>query len=196
MPELKSVSAEHLQAAVDAILGLDPSQAPSDPVALNERLSQPQKGLTETLVMFVHQANSKHFQRALPLVYVLTEAVTRAYPEEMKEEIRSKAFAMSIATSAQEAKAAIEGAKDGAVRTRQPALVDFVDRQLLAEEGFAAKLAADERTGLYALCLGTIRVLDRQISGAEKPVVAEKLPGRNDPCHCGSGKKFKKCHGA
>jgi len=24
----------------------------------------------------------------------------------------------------------------------------------------------------------------------------EKLPGRNDPCPCGSGKKFKKCHGA
>jgi SEC-C motif-containing protein len=24
---------------------------------------------------------------------------------------------------------------------------------------------------------------------------AEKAPGRNDPCHCGSGKKFKKCHG-
>lgn len=23
----------------------------------------------------------------------------------------------------------------------------------------------------------------------------EKLPGRNDPCWCGSGKKFKKCHG-
>ncbi|OWQ86117.1 hypothetical protein CDN98_13975 [Roseateles terrae] len=20
--------------------------------------------------------------------------------------------------------------------------------------------------------------------------------GRNDPCHCGSGKKFKQCHGA
>ncbi len=23
----------------------------------------------------------------------------------------------------------------------------------------------------------------------------DALPGRNDPCHCGSGKKFKKCHG-
>jgi uncharacterized protein YecA (UPF0149 family) len=23
---------------------------------------------------------------------------------------------------------------------------------------------------------------------------AEKI-GRNDPCHCGSGKKFKHCHG-
>jgi len=29
-----------------------------------------------------------------------------------------------------------------------------------------------------------------------KPYVAPTLPGRNDPCHCGSGKKFKKCHGA
>ncbi|MDE7167190.1 MAG: preprotein translocase subunit SecA [Bacteroidaceae bacterium] len=28
-----------------------------------------------------------------------------------------------------------------------------------------------------------------------KPFVAEKLPGRNDPCPCGSGKKFKNCHG-
>jgi uncharacterized protein len=22
------------------------------------------------------------------------------------------------------------------------------------------------------------------------------VPGRNDPCYCGSGKKYKKCHGA
>ena len=27
------------------------------------------------------------------------------------------------------------------------------------------------------------------------PLVKEKLPGRNDPCPCGSGKKFKNCHG-
>lgn len=26
-----------------------------------------------------------------------------------------------------------------------------------------------------------------------EPVRAEKLPGRNEPCPCGSGKKFKKC---
>jgi uncharacterized protein YecA (UPF0149 family) len=26
-------------------------------------------------------------------------------------------------------------------------------------------------------------------------VVAEQV-GRNDPCPCGSGKKYKKCHGA
>ena len=28
------------------------------------------------------------------------------------------------------------------------------------------------------------------------PRRAEAAPGRNDPCPCGSGKKFKKCHGA
>jgi preprotein translocase subunit SecA len=27
------------------------------------------------------------------------------------------------------------------------------------------------------------------------PVRAEKTPGRNDPCFCGSGKKYKMCHG-
>ena len=27
------------------------------------------------------------------------------------------------------------------------------------------------------------------------PVIKDKLPGRNEPCPCGSGKKFKNCHG-
>jgi preprotein translocase subunit SecA len=31
--------------------------------------------------------------------------------------------------------------------------------------------------------------------GARTPVPAGKI-GRNDPCYCGSGKKYKKCHGA
>ncbi len=29
----------------------------------------------------------------------------------------------------------------------------------------------------------------------QAPIVKDKLPGRNDPCPCGSGKKFKNCHG-
>ena len=28
-----------------------------------------------------------------------------------------------------------------------------------------------------------------------EPIVKSKMPGRNDPCPCGSGKKFKNCHG-
>ena len=29
----------------------------------------------------------------------------------------------------------------------------------------------------------------------QQPVIAEKQPGRNDACPCGSGKKYKQCHG-
>jgi preprotein translocase subunit SecA len=31
--------------------------------------------------------------------------------------------------------------------------------------------------------------------GAQKPATSDKV-GRNDPCPCGSGKKYKRCHGA
>jgi preprotein translocase subunit SecA len=34
------------------------------------------------------------------------------------------------------------------------------------------------------------------IAGRRQPVRVEKRPGRNDPCYCGSGKKYKNCHGA
>ncbi len=29
----------------------------------------------------------------------------------------------------------------------------------------------------------------------QQPIVKDKMPNRNDPCPCGSGKKFKNCHG-
>jgi preprotein translocase subunit SecA len=32
-------------------------------------------------------------------------------------------------------------------------------------------------------------------AAAPEPVRADKKPGRNDPCFCGSGKKYKACHG-
>ena len=33
------------------------------------------------------------------------------------------------------------------------------------------------------------------LSNPPKTIVAEKKVGRNDPCSCGSGKKYKKCCG-
>ena len=36
---------------------------------------------------------------------------------------------------------------------------------------------------------------DTRAQQQRSPVVKDKLPGRNDPCPCGSGKKFKNCHG-
>ena len=36
---------------------------------------------------------------------------------------------------------------------------------------------------------------DTRAQQSREPIVKDKLPGRNDPCPCGSGKKFKNCHG-
>ena len=61
---------------------------------------------------------------------------------------------------------------------------------------------------LKCLLKGIERPAIRQMRGTGEPVCAihalEGLPsdfanrnvGRNDKCHCGSGKKFKKCHGS
>jgi uncharacterized protein len=41
-----------------------------------------------------------------------------------------------------------------------------------------------------------LREMWRSIGPRVPTLHREDLPGRNDPCHCGSGKKFKKCCGA
>lgn len=41
-----------------------------------------------------------------------------------------------------------------------------------------------------------LRQLWRSLGPRQEPVVKPAEPGRNDPCWCGSGKKFKKCCGA
>ncbi len=38
-------------------------------------------------------------------------------------------------------------------------------------------------------------VTNRAEERVRAPVTATKEPGRNEPCPCGSGKKYKKCHG-
>jgi preprotein translocase subunit SecA len=38
--------------------------------------------------------------------------------------------------------------------------------------------------------------VDEPVAVQQRRVDANEQLGRNDPCWCGSGKKFKKCHGA
>ena len=52
-------------------------------------------------------------------------------------------------------------------------------------------------TGVAAATVGRetpITAVGDQHRGRTEQAVAKKI-GRNDPCHCGSGKKYKKCHG-
>ena len=62
----------------------------------------------------------------------------------------------------------------------------------------AASMAAEDRVGdLDAAFDGAI---DAEIDSADpdfvqQPIRVDKTPGRNEPCFCGSGKKYKLCHG-
>ncbi|MBI5181192.1 MAG: SEC-C domain-containing protein [Nitrospirae bacterium] len=40
-----------------------------------------------------------------------------------------------------------------------------------------------------------IRLYSLKHASQLKPVEKPEMPGRNEPCFCGSGKKYKKCHG-
>jgi uncharacterized protein len=40
-----------------------------------------------------------------------------------------------------------------------------------------------------------LREIWRSIGARVVQVIREETPGRNDPCSCGSGKKYKKCCG-
>jgi preprotein translocase subunit SecA len=63
----------------------------------------------------------------------------------------------------------------------------------------AASMTAEDRVGdLDAAFDGAV---DAEMGGVDpevvqQPVRVDKTPGRNEPCFCGSGKKYKLCHGA
>lgn len=74
--------------------------------------------------------------------------------------------------------------------------LNWVDRQLaLGREAVLAELQ-DSR---YQLIDSTIRELEWwagfQPPAQQQPIVKKKKIGRNEPCPCGSGKKYKKCCG-
>jgi uncharacterized protein len=53
-----------------------------------------------------------------------------------------------------------------------------------------------EAVGAGIWAVYTLRQMWRSIGPRVDPVRKADEPGRNDPCPCGSGKKYKKCHGA
>jgi len=70
-------------------------------------------------------------------------------------------------------------------------------RQLILSGGGAESGSAAIRKAATQGGLPTERpqVAPTGAEGPQKPIVVGKKPGRNDPCPCGSGKKYKKCCG-
>ncbi len=72
--------------------------------------------------------------------------------------------------------------------------------ELLAEDVKEAAMTAETASTIIKPTEVVIEAFDAALSGArpgerQGTVVAADKVGRNEPCPCGSGKKFKKCHG-
>ncbi len=68
---------------------------------------------------------------------------------------------------------------------------------LNAEEGPPS--VSEERANAFGSALWAVydlRQIWQSLGERAEPVCKAAKPGRNDPCPCGSGRKYKKCHGA
>ncbi|MEO8549976.1 MAG: SEC-C metal-binding domain-containing protein [Kofleriaceae bacterium] len=103
--------------------------------------------------------------------------------------------------------AKIEGLADKAPEERvAPELVETQPHiyaklaELLAEDVKEAAMTAETATTIIKPTEVVIEAFDAAVSGRragqqQGTIVAADKVGRNEPCPCGSGKKYKKCHG-
>jgi hypothetical protein len=86
-----------------------------------------------------------------------------------------------------------------ALAARQPHIYATV-AELLAEDVKEAAMTADTASTIIKPTEVVIEAFDAALSGRrpgqrQGTQAAAEKPGRNDQCPCGSGKKYKKCHG-
>jgi preprotein translocase subunit SecA len=76
-------------------------------------------------------------------------------------------------------------------------IISFLLKAQLPVKDPSQVKAADApgRTDMSKLSAGRSDLPGRDSRGKAEPVRVEKKVGRNEPCPCGSGKKFKQCHG-
>lgn len=84
---------------------------------------------------------------------------------------------------------------------RQPHLMAKI-QELVAEDVKEAAITPETAEAIYTPTQVIVEAFDAAVDGRRpgqnlNPIVRdEPKVGRNDPCTCGSGKKYKRCHGA
>jgi preprotein translocase subunit SecA len=118
--------------------------------------------------------------------HLMFEDLSRAIREEVLTTLFHVQLAPEAAAAMQQAPAA---AGDGKLSYEHESLAGS---QAIAAAGATAGAAA----GLTAASATPVGGGGGAVGTMTRRVADEQKLGRNDPCWCGSGKKFKKCHGA
>jgi uncharacterized protein len=85
------------------------------------------------------------------------------------------------------------GTKSGWDRLKE--LVEAHEDANASHEAFVDLIAPAARN-IHAHWLARRAPAGDTVRGLRRSIHKAPIPGRNDPCPCGSGKKFKHCHGA
>jgi tetratricopeptide (TPR) repeat protein len=69
------------------------------------------------------------------------------------------------------------------------------DKSAFRAEALSTLALAATRAGVDLETLADLPAPEPAAGAAPKPARRAEMPGRNDPCPCGSGRKYKHCHG-
>jgi len=88
------------------------------------------------------------------------------------------------------------GQREPLVEYKKDGLRFFKDMEVSIARQVAEFVIALNLEAVASFKVSPIAVEAREVSDTSRPVISPKAEvGRNDPCPCGSGKKYKKCHG-
>lgn len=181
-------SQEYPAELLDLLRALNRARAPgwlAGESAIRSYGEEARNDLARTLTTFrqtLAQYPSRYFQFiGSPSLFVWLQ---RARTPVNLRNVKDKASAAALAAKASDMIAIL-------------ALVD-VREGYVAAERFVAEIPAERTAENSAIFEDAERMRGRQVSVAalaSPRIVPTRPPGRNEPCWCGSGTKFKKCHG-
>lgn len=88
------------------------------------------------------------------------------------------------------------GQREPLVEYRKEGLRYFKEMQAGMANQISEFILALNQESLRVVPASSIEKEAKAVSDSSRVEVGKKEPGRNEPCWCGSGKKYKKCHGA
>jgi hypothetical protein len=144
------------------------------------------------------------------------EEAVAAFPEAPEPRFNLAVAKMGLAHATGDGRlGAAQAFEEARAKVAPEALVQYAATAVQLLEKRAAQFGADPvyqyALGIHQAALGRNakarrsleaaaglgEIAEKALADVPEPVVAKAPPvGRNDPCPCGSGKKYKKCHGA
>jgi len=129
-----------------------------------------------------HSVQTAGYEQKDPLVIYKIEAF--AAFKQMDDEVNK-----NIVSFLCHAQIPVEQNRSGQIREGREQKTDMSKMRQRKEEFATSSTGGPEYVG------GENEYIDPSSPIKQEPVRVEKAPGRNDPCPCGSGKKYKHCHG-